>query len=177
MKYFQITYAENSDYEPYGVACASSDVDPFLLPKSGTKIESWKPLTLELRRGEFADYLTNDLGARLCSLHMKRILEKNRSINDELQWLEVLVSKTNGESKKYYALHFPEDYPVVNKEKSTMAGDMVVKSVLDINTVKDHNIFTLPGEAGRTIYISEHLKEAIESNELTGMAFVKVSTA
>ena len=174
MNYYQMTYAENTDYEPYGVAYASSEADPFLLPRSGTRIESWKPLMLELRDGDFADYLTNDLGARLCSNRMQKIIEKNRSQNDELQWLEVIVSNANGESIKYYVLHFPEDYPVVNKEKSIMAGDLVVKSVLNFKIVKDHNIFTLPGEAGRTVYISELLKKVIVNNELTGMAFTIV---
>jgi hypothetical protein len=177
MKYFQMTYAEDNDYEPYGVAYAPPDIDPFLLPISGTKIELWTTLSLELREGKFADYLTNDLGARLCSEKLKKIIDSNRSGNDQVQWLEVIVSEENGHCENYYILHFPEDYLVINKDKSIMAGDMVVKSVLDISIVKDHDIFTLPGEAGRTIFVSESLKKTIVKNKLSGMAFTKVLAA
>ncbi|WP_027360160.1 imm11 family protein [Desulforegula conservatrix] len=175
MKYFQMTYSEDNDYEPYGVAYAAPDVDPFLLPISGTKIESWSPLSLELRDGEFADYLTNDLGVRLCSENLQKIIENNRSENDQLQWLEAIVSDVNGHCKKYFVLHFPENYSVINKEKSIMAGDMIVKPVLNISIVKSHNIFTLPGEAGRTIFVSECLKKIIDKIKLSGLAFTKVS--
>jgi hypothetical protein len=169
-----MTYAEDYEYEQFGVAYAPFEVDPFLLPISGTKIEAWKPLTLELRDGQYADYLSNDLGARLCSETLRKVIETHCSNNDELQWLEVYVSHAK-ETKEYYVLHFPIDFPVINKDKSLMAGDMVVKSVLDISIVKDHTIFTLPAEGGRIIFVSENLKEAIEHSNLTGMSFMGVS--
>ena len=177
MKYFQMTYAEDKDYEIYGVAYISSDVDPFLLPISGKRVKSWVPIYFELRDGKFSDYLTNDLGARLCSEKLKTIIENNLTKNDQLQWLEAIVVTKDGHPRKYYILHFPEDHPIINEEKSIMAGGMVVKPVIDQNCAKEHNIFTLPKEAGRTIFLSESLKKIIDKSKLTGMSFLKVSVA
>ena len=73
--------------------------------------------------------------------------------------------------KKYYFLHFPKNIPVINKDRSIFAGNMVVKVVLDTQLVSHLSIFTLPDEVGRTLFVSEKLKIELEKNEITGIEF------
>jgi hypothetical protein len=175
MKYFKMLYADELNYKPYGVAYSSPDIDAFLLPPSGVTVKSWDPIALSLKDGEFADFLSNDIGGRLCSEPLKKIIDTLSSSKDKFQWLETSVNKTNADIRKYFILHFDENFPVVNLEHSLISGDMIIKAVLDRNAVKEHGIFTLPNEAGRTIFVSERIKTAIESAELSGMSFSDVS--
>ncbi len=170
--YFQMLYAEEADYEPYGVAYAPPGKPLFLLPPSGTRVESREPITFGLRDGTFADYLANDSGLRLCSKQLKDILELGRSQKDLVQWFEVIVAEPCGEQRNYYALHFPETYPVVNRSASLMHEDIVVKPVLDANAVCDRHLFCLPG--GRRTFCSAKIKSAIEAAGLTGMSLSEV---
>ncbi len=175
--YFQLLYAEEEDYEPYGVGYAPPDTDLFLLPPSGERAGTWKPLTLKLRDGTFADYLANNCCTRLCSERLMNILEQNRSPKDAVQWFDVTVVGSGGERRKYRALHFPEDYAIVNTAKSIMNGDIVVKPVFDARAVSEHRLFTLPKDMGLTMFVSAELKAAIEAAKLTGMSFSKVRVA
>lgn len=177
MRFYQMLYSEDRDYEQYGVAYASPDVGRFLLPLSGTEVESWTPLSFDLREGAFADYLANNLGARLCSQRLRETIERNLSPNDHVQWLEVYVRDGGGNCKGYFVLHFPQNRPVVNEEKSLLVGDMVIKPVFKLDIVKEHRVFTLPGAGGPTLYVSGSMKEAIEERRLSGMAFSIVSAA
>ena len=178
--FFAMHHAENEEYDPYGVAYAPESTDLFLLPVSGNKVTKWKLLDLMLKEGKFADYLSNDLGARLCSEKLMNIIEKNRSPQDILQWLESIVfSETYDEQRSYYVLHFPVNYSILDMNKSIIAGGgkMIVKPVFCLAAVKDHSIFTLPNEAGRRCYVSEKLKSLIEAEECSGLAFTKVAVS
>ena len=170
--FYQMTYCENEKYQSFGVACADQDIDPFLLPESGVKIDSWKSINLDLRYGGYADYLSSDLGGRLCSEKLRDLIDKNISDNDYVQWLDANVID-GSECKKYYFLHFPKNIPVVNKDRSIFAGDMVVKVVLDAKIVSPLSIFTLPDEVGRTLFVSEKVKKIISENNITGVSFLK----
>jgi hypothetical protein len=169
--YFQLLLTH--DYH-YGVAYLPPSANAFVLPLSGVKVESWEHITLELRNGEYADFQASDLvGARLCSENLRKVIENNRSGNDEIQWLEVSVLYSAIETRRYYVIHFPVNYPIINKEKSLMAGHAVVKPVLSLENITGHEIFAVP--SGRRIFVSEKMKNAIETAKLTGLSFSRVS--
>ncbi len=172
VSFYQMTFCEDKKYQSFGVAYADPDVDLLLLPESGVRIDSWKSINLELRCGGYADYLSSDLGGRLCSEKLKDLIEQNISDNENVQWLDVNVSG-DLECKKYYFLHFPKNIPVINKDRSIFAGNMVVKVVLDAQLVSHLSIFTLPDEVGRTLFVSEELKKVISKNNITGVSFFK----
>ena len=175
-EYFQVLYVEDEQYAPFGVAYAPEDTDLFLIPISGEKVITWSSINLALRDGDFADYLANDLGARLCSLKLKNIIEKNLSQIDEVQWLESTVVNSSGLEKKYYILHFPVDYEVIDRNKSIIVNEeFIVKGVLDYSAVQGHHIFTYPNEAGRRLFVNKDLKKVIEDNKCTGISFFKMT--
>jgi len=170
---YQMTYASDEAYAPYGVAYAAEGTDLFLLPHSGTRAQSWKCLALKLRDGAFADYLANNVGGRLCSEALYDIIERNRSPKDELQWLETTVSTVGKESRRYYFLHFAQNYPVVNEKESLMHMGTVITPVLSAQGIKGHEIFALPGEPGIRTFVSVRLKTLVQQGKMTGVAFVK----
>lgn len=170
--FYQMTFCEEEKYQSFGVAYAHPDVDLFLLPKSGVRIDYWESIKLELRCGGYADYLSSDLGGRLCSEKLKDLIDQNISDNDDIQWLDVNVIDDQ-KCKKYYFLHFPKNIPVINKDRTIFAGNMVVKVVLDTQLVSHLSIFTLPDEVGRTLFVSEKLKKIISKNNITGVSFSK----
>ena len=174
MAFFQMMYAEEEKYSPAGVAYGPEDAGLFVVPRSGVPVDRWRLLELALRDGEFTDYLANDMGVRLCSERLRACIEEVRRERDAVQWLEAGVSDTR-QTRQYHVLHFPIDYPVVNESKSIMAGPVVVKPVLLASGVRNRDIFALPNAPGRTLFVSETLKDAILEANCTGMGFTKVS--
>lgn len=173
--FYYLHYSEEEDYEPYGVAYAPEETDLFVIPVSGINLSDWKEIQFNLKEGDFADYLANDLGGRLCSSKLKKIVDDNISQKDQIQWLNVSVINENNEERTYYILHFPVNIDILNKEKSTITEDgVVVKAVLANETIKDLNIFTLPDEGGITTFVSKKIKKIIEESGCTGVAFSKV---
>jgi len=92
--------------ERFGVAHALEKPAMEFLPDEGT-VENWKPLLMELRGGDFPDYLSSNLGCRMCSERLRKILQEHRSPLDLLQWLDVVV-KDKQEDRNYFILHFPQ---------------------------------------------------------------------
>jgi hypothetical protein len=174
-EYFQVLHAEDEQYAPFGVAYAPEDTDLHLVPISGEKVITWSSINLDLRDGDFADYLANDLGARLCSLKLKNIIEENLSQIDEVQWLESTVINSSGLEKKYYILHFPVNYEVIDRDKSIIVNEkFIVKGILNYSAVQSRHVFTYPNEAGRRFFINKELKKNIEDNNCTGISFFKI---
>jgi hypothetical protein len=173
--FYYLHYSEEKDYEPYGVAYAPEEVDLFVIPVSGIYVNDWKEIQFKLKGGEFADYLANDLGGRLCSSKLREIVNENISPKDKIQWLNVSIINENKEERTYYILHFPVNNYILNKEKSLITEDgVVVKAVLDNESIKDLNIFTLPDESGITTFVSKKIKKIMEQSGCTGVAFSKV---
>lgn len=166
MTYYKILFGDD---ETFGVAYPVEKIGLFLLPESGP-VQDWKPLTLELRDGEFADYLGSELGCRLCSDRLRSILQKHASPDDELQWLPVVVQQGT-ENRPYSILHFPNSPDVLNKEKTLFAGDtgFVVKAVFLPSALVNHSVFAYPGGGELSLFVSEPVKQAIEAAGCTGM--------
>jgi hypothetical protein len=162
--YYQVLFDEKA---VYGVAETVSKVGLFTLPYGGV-VEDWQPLVLALREGEFSDYLSSNLGCRLCSDRLKGILQKCASPDDKLQWLAVEVHR-GAEQRDYWILHFPVPPDVLNKGKSILAGDFVVKPVLSEGAIGQHQVFAYPKAGEMKLFVAEPVKRAIEAAGCTGM--------
>ena len=151
----------------YGVAYDAEGSELFTLPYSG-EVENWQSLVLELREGDFADYLASDLGCRLCSERLRTILQDHASPDDMIQWLNVEVRKGKA-SRPYAILHFTSPPDVLNKTKSIMAGDFVVKAVFSKDAIGQHQVFAYPQAGELKLFITDGVKRAIQSAKCTGM--------
>jgi len=162
--YYKVLFDEEG---VFGVAHTIEKGDLFTLPYCGV-VENWKPLALELREGEFADYLASNLGCRLCSERLRNILQTHASSTDELQWLSVEVCR--GMEKRAYAiLHFPAPPDILNKNKSILAGDFVAKPVLSKSSLGTHQVFSYPNAGELKLFVSEPVKRAIEAAGCSGL--------
>ena len=163
-KIYQILF---DDKGVYGVAESTENSDLFILPNEGV-IEDWEPLRLKITEGEFADYLANDLGVRLCSENLKNLLQKHATHYDKIQWLPVEVEKDE-EIRIYSILHFPKSPDILNHNNSIYAGDFVVKPVFLKEAISRNNVFSYLKAGNLKLFISEPVKLAIEDERCTGM--------
>jgi hypothetical protein len=167
--YYQVLFPEAE--EPFGVAWAEERQELFFLPESGC-VEGWKPLTMQLRDGEFSDYLGNNLGCRLCSPKLRSILETRASASDRLQWLNVFVTLSD-DIREYFILHFPTPIDCLDPLHTIRSGDFVVKPVLAAAAVSGHDVFTYPGSGELCWFVSDTVKGAIKSARCTGLMLSK----
>jgi len=159
----------------HGVSGVASIVLPdiFRLPKAG-RVNNWNPLTLNLVDGEFADYLGSNLGCRLCSDRLKSILDSHAFVSDDIQWLPVVVEQ--GTIKKNYSiLHFPNPPDILHKNKTIFVDDFVVKPVLSADAIGQHKVFSYPKGGELPLFITQSVKEAIDSEGCTGLEFTRVA--
>lgn len=169
-RYFTVHLAED---DSLGVAeLVNEDIERFCPPYRG-RIRNWNPVMMRLCDGGFPDYLSSDLGGRICSERLKTILSQGASSKDVLQWLEVSV-KTGRTVKNYHILHFPRPPCVLNADKTVFAGDdFVVKAVLCAKAIEPHSVFCYPKNEGIALFVSENVKQAIEKARCTGIDFYK----
>jgi hypothetical protein len=170
--YYKVLFQED---EHLGVGQTVEQTGLFFLPDAG-KIENWKPIVLELRNGDYPDYLASNLGCRPCSERLKAILTARASPSDSLQWLDVLVKK-QGEERRYSILHFPEPPNVLDKKETTFAGDFVVKAVLSRDAAAGHQVFAYPKCGCLPLFISDEVMCRIQADKCTGMEISKARMA
>lgn len=149
--------------------------DIFRLPKIG-HFNNWNPLTLDLVDGEFADFLGSNLGCRLCSDRLKSILDSHASVDDDIQWLPVVVQQTTLK-KTYSILHFPNPPDILHKNKTIFLDDFVVKPVLSADAIGQHKVFSYPRGGELPLFITQSVKEAIDREGCTGMEIALASVA
>jgi hypothetical protein len=106
---------------------------------------------------------------------IKDIIDKGSSPIDKIQWLDAVVFDASGELHKYWILHFPVAFPVINKDKSIMGDDKncVVKPVLSRKEIEVHNIFGLPWR-WLTWFVSKPLRDSIKAAGCTDIKFDRV---
>ncbi|MFO0428202.1 MAG: imm11 family protein [Planctomyces sp.] len=173
--YYQILF---DDENTYGVAYLSEEQQGnacfpppgiFQLPYTGV-VKDWKRLTLELQEGDFADYLSSNLGCRLCSDRLRCIFQACASPHDEFQWLAVDVCRA-AETRAYWILHFPNPPEVLDRKQSIAAGDFIVKPVLSNAATICHHVFSYPKAGALKLFVAESVKRAINAASCTGMEF------
>ena len=62
---------------------------------------------------------------------------------------------------------------VVNKEASIMAGNFVVKPVLNLSCLDSHKVFTYPESGELRFYVEQSVRDKILESGCTGLEFSK----
>lgn len=128
---------------------------------------------LEVRGTALTDYLANDVGGRLCSARMRSVLEGVKGERDSLTFLEVPVKTTSGVQPFYFLRFLRPDGTVLNKERSIMAGEAIVKPVLSKANITGREVFTIPGDEDVIWFVSQTAKDALIASGCTGIEFGK----
>lgn len=171
-QYFRLGWC---DEDNGGVAYAPKGTDANFLPIEGD-YNGNITFEMELRNGEFSDYLGNDLGLSMCSEKLKNILTKYLEISARAQWKEVWVlNKQRSERNKYYFFHLPHKYDVLDNSKTIFAkgSNFVVKAVISNEKVNGLKVFDFTGRYNGII-VSSEVKNAINEEQCTGIEFLKI---
>lgn len=163
----------------YATPMARKPIERYVFRIEGV-INSWEHITFDIQKnsGLIADFLTSNLGGRLCSQKLKEIIERFKRPSDVIQWLPVNINfLDSGESFTYYHLHFINPFSGYSKEHSMFGPDGSLMSPAWIyEDIKDKEIFTCSGIFQyRLIFISDTITEKIEHEECTGLNFKSTS--
>ena len=134
------------------------------------------PFEFILRDGVAQDYFNNDLAWPIFSGKFKALIDQFLA-QDSFQWVKTVINKPDNKRYVAFILKSNKEQDVLDKDKTIYAtDDVVVKSVLSQEKVKDLDLFFVPG-SGFRIIVSEDIKSKIETQNLTGMAFSNVPIA
>lgn len=173
MTFFYLSWLDQASVR---VAEALDDPKRDRLLSGRDPVQDWSAPRLTIESDELVDYLPNSLGVRLCSRRMRDLIDANLGPSDIVQWLPTEVVDIYGTSHDYLVLHLPGDDDVLNESRSIMAGDFVVKPVIDARKVKDRQVFRLP-EAMLTAFVSGEMRAKLADAAITGVHFETAPTA
>jgi uncharacterized protein DUF1629 len=160
------------DDDRSGIAYGIDDPDREETLFSTDDIHMWSTLVLELRDGEPVDYLPNNLGFPICSLKLKRIVDAEKADVDVIQWLPTRVI-ADGSDLPYFVLHVVDATDVFDEARSIrISSGALVKPCLNGRKIGRKRM--LRGEGILTLFVSEHIRQAVLAEECTGMEFQPV---
>jgi hypothetical protein len=155
--------------EPAAIAYAPETVD-HLIVEDGQTHPNWRPLEMTIKGGRPSDYQPNNLGLPICSKKMRKLIDENLGKSDVVEWLPVRI-----DGSEYFILNLPKPLDILDKEKSIMADDFVVKAVVRAEAIGDHQVFTFKGAGTTRFIVSERVKRALEAAGCKPIEFNKVA--
>jgi hypothetical protein len=161
-----------NDDNRLGVAESIGKLPLFILPPQGV-VNNWITLVFNFKDGMYGDYISSNADLRLCSQRLRDIIQSEKSPDDKLQWLEVVLRK-GSEERVYFALYFPERHPVLDTEHTEYVpkSNSVIKPAFSKKLCCSFNIFDYPRKySGTEFFIRDNVKKAIEAAKCTGMEF------
>jgi hypothetical protein len=160
------------------VPVAEGDDDPQrdALLASSDPVVDWRTPVLRLTSAEVLDYLPNNIGVRLCSPHMRGVIDGAISDEDEIQWLPAVVNVPSGPRQPYFVLHLPGELDILDNEKSIWVDGFVVKPVFDLGKVRERSLIRPPA-AELTLIVSDRMRIALLAAACSGLAFERASTS
>jgi hypothetical protein len=159
---------ESEDYDDkYGFAFSPEGVSPKQI-QNWKQSEEWSIISLELKGGDYADYLVNDLDIPLCSPKMKNIIENKSSLNkDDLLFYPVNISYNNS-SHIYYFFKPPELKDVIDMTKSITKNNTIFRPYFIAEKIED--IFRCDYDTSY-LFVTEKLMKSFEKENITGIDF------
>lgn len=173
-RFFYVFVANVADF-----ALARAPHDPELgrQIRSDDEMTDWRPLHFVLEQGSIVtDYLANSFAFRLCSERLRDVIDQNKGIDDDVQWLPTTVEWPKGQQMSYWVLHFPTYPDVMNKTRTVTSGPVIVKAYLDPGLVRGHRVFSRPRDSVSLI-VADSVRKAISRSGCSGMTFSKVPMA
>jgi len=165
-KVFFILESDDYDEIPYGFAFSDSNISPEAVKKI-SDIESWKPIEMELRDGEFADFIVNDLNIPLFSEKLKNLTEFFVSDSDHISWFPVIIKKGNEKKTYYYCKLQTYLEGCIDFDKSVIDGEMMLNPYFIKEKIK--NIFRVRIDDDY-LFVSEDFENAIVESKITGLS-------
>ncbi|MBT1688997.1 imm11 family protein [Dawidia soli] len=125
------------------------------------------------------DYLLNSLRWPLMSPKMRNVIEQNLTSAEKIDWIAANVYGGD-EKRTYYILRFTEENDVLDsiKTKFVEGSNIMILPYYSIAKVEGLALFGVPGmfwEITASIYVSENMKNALQSAKLTGVKFEKIA--
>lgn len=161
-----------NDDNRLGVAESINKLPLFILPPEGI-VNGWTTLVFNLKDGLYGDYISCNADMRLCSQRLRDIIQSEKSSDDKLQWLEVVLRK-GSEERVYFALYFPERHQILDTDHTIYVPKTgsVIKPAFSKRLCRNFNIFDYPRKfSGTSFFVREHVKKAIEAAKCTGIEF------
>jgi hypothetical protein len=174
-QYYQVL----SDYNAtptIEVARASRGLDHSLVV-DGKPVETRTPVRFVIPKGSPVDYQQNDLGWRLCSGRMRRIIDTHKSAIDEVEWIDAVVAAERRQEHRYFVMHFPIPLPLaILDSRRTVFNPfnprLVIKPVLNHRAVDGHNVFTYEG-GFEPWFVRQHIRDALLAAGCEKIEFVE----
>ncbi len=157
-----------------GVAYIRNYSELSLLPEQGW-VKGWETKYFTLRDGTYTDYLTANIGCRLCSEKLRDILERCKSDKDVLQWLDAEVVSETGEKRRYYLLHFPEPEDLLDKTKCGYSGKILTRHAIDIKASAGHEVFSYIGGSTVSFIATPKVREELKNAGCSGLIYLRFS--
>lgn len=168
-KVYFVESSEDYDDQHYGFAFSDEDLSPADIQNWKQDI-AWKELKMELKEGEFADYLVNDLNIPLCSKRLKDLIVKHADNSDDFTWYPIIIqSASSWTQKRYYYLKtniLLND--IIDIEKSDIENGIVYVPYFIKEKIRD--IFRCTYDESY-LFVSQALKDVITNNNITGIGF------
>ena len=168
-KVYFVESSEDYDDQHYGFAFSDEDLSPADIQNWKQDI-AWKELKMELKEGEFADYLVNDLNIPLCSKRLKDLIVKHADNSDDFTWYPIIIqSASSWDQERYYYLktNILLDN-VIDLEKSDIEKGIVYVPYFIKEKTRD--IFRCAYDKSY-LFVSQALKDVITNNNITGISF------
>ena len=119
------------------------------------------------------DYLMNNSNLPLMSERMKSLFSGVNGA-EKTTWFKVDVLDRNARAWPYYIPYFKKAPRVLNRRKSEMVDDILVRAVFDAAKVGELEFFPVGPGAEIRLVVSGRMKEVLEKAGLTGLAFAPV---
>ena len=184
MRYYKLIYDyENDDKSIFCDIANIGNMSEYIV-QDGKTIDNWENVIFEYNSQDgniFTDYLSNVYSWLVVSDKFKRVT--NDLISDHVQYLplKIIERNTGVEIDTYSVLNILSIVDALDLEHSVydifeLDNEKIIsiqKYALQKNKILDQHIFRLENqEIG--IFVSEALKEVIESEHLLGFSFLEV---
>lgn len=125
------------------------------------------------------DYLPNSLAWPFMSSKLKNIVDAFLTDREGIDWIKAEVNG-NDEHKTYYIPRFKKMLDVLDAEKTLFVSgtDNVIRPCFSLVKIKNLAVFHTPishdlWKITSGLYINQQLKNAIQKEKITGIAFEK----
>ena len=159
---------ESEDYDDnYGFAFSQENISPSKI-QNWNESDEWEIITFELKGGDYADYIVNDLNIPLCSERLKIILQNSVKLNrDNLLFYPVTISYEN-KDRQYYFLKPPVLEDVIDIEKSTFKNNTILNPYFISEKIED--VFRCDYDTSY-LFVTENLMKILNNKQITGIDF------
>lgn len=173
MKYYKFIVKGN---DRFGGVLYSPSAWPYPIARDAQPVQNWQSLVVELRQGQYRDFLACTGGANLVSKEMMTLLKTCSGNNENLEFLPVKAVSTEYGDRDYYIMHFKVIYDVIDTVKTIYVNgtDSILKLRLDEKKVKDLKVFNSQ-PAINDVIVAEDVCKLIKKQRLDlGLDFMPI---